>query len=264
MRVCCACSEAFPDRDVVPVGSSTSRRRRKAKGGGGQLVYQPLDHDHDHDAEGDEVLQSSPSGRNGNSSFSLVNANSGTREIRGADSGLPITRMVELAPVTSRSKKKNKYELLENDGADDGGTGVVKTRTDGMTGCGSASDVYGTPTGSRRGSSGGEEEGGRKISGQQGLLSTPNVNMILFIVAIVQVGLQKFVFPRFSCLFPKNAFLVGHAQARRSKMRCEVALYDCLSNETIGQAILTTLLRWACSTTCSPTRWEHLVGLLTL
>lgn len=119
----------------------------------------------------------SPSGRHDSGSACPVNGSSRARE-------------VELAPVKGRGRKESRYELLGDDDANDADGGVLEV------GGGSASGVRATPTGNRcdsdggggGGGSGGEEERGPGITPQRGLLSTPNVKMILFIVAIVQVG----------------------------------------------------------------------------
>ena len=194
---------------MVPIGG----RPRNGKGGGGQLAYQPLEHDHD--AEGDEVQQRSPSVRHGSGSVSSpVNGNSGNREVRRAGSGSPTGGAVELAPFKSKSSKKNRYELLgDGDGDGDGDDsdddrGVTETEMNGnVAGGSSAAVVRGTPTGDRRdrGGGGGEEEDDPGVSGQRGLLSTPNVKMILFIVAIVQVSFLEFLVSLFFLMVLKEA-----------------------------------------------------------
>jgi len=163
---------------------------RSNKGGRGQLAYQPLEDDHD--VEGDEKApRRSPSGRHGGGSVSPTNGNSRSREMRRAGSGSPTAGMVELAPVKGRSKKKM-YEVLEDgDGVDDAdGAGMVGTETNGeVAGRSSGAVVCDTPAGDRP-DSGGEEDRDRGELGLRGLLSKPNVKMILFIVAIVQVRLH--------------------------------------------------------------------------
>eukprot|EP00752_Nemacystus_decipiens_P005353 g4854.t1 len=192
-------SEASPDRDMVPMG----RARRSGKGAGGQLAYKPLEDDHD--VEGDEeVPQRSLSGPHGSGlAPSPINRNCGNGEIRRAGSGCPAAGMVELGPAKSSSKKNNtRYELL-HDGDCDGVGDVRETETSGKVAGGSSAAVgRGTPTGDRNDSGGGdgEEDGDPRMPGQRGLLSTPNVKMILFIVAIVQmasIGFEE-AFPLFA------------------------------------------------------------------
>eukprot|EP00903_Cladosiphon_okamuranus_P010936 g10328.t2 len=212
-------SKAAPD--MMPMG----RRRQNDKGAGGQLAYQPLEHEHKHDAEGGEVPPRLPSeGYGEGGSVSPVNGNS-VKIHRRAGSGLgsgsnsPIAGVVELAPVKSRRKRNNIYELLDDgdDGADDYDRGVVDTVTNGKVASGSsASVVYGgTPAGNVGGDSGGggsggiggdeeeeeEEEGGDPGRlGKRDLLSSPNVKMILLIVVIVQmasIGFEE-IYPLFA------------------------------------------------------------------
>lgn len=183
------CSEASLDSDAGESAAIGHRPRIK----GGRLAYQPLE---DHE-KGEKSQQAQPPT---GATFALVEETN--RAPQSGRAGSRTAGAVELVSFNRRGNKaKSRYELLEDDDNDDSDTDERGTDTGTVRGGDSATPRSIAP----RDHGGGDDadgvmsseemplpaEIGEKdpgIFGAGGLLSTPNVKLVIFIATIVQAS----------------------------------------------------------------------------